>query len=100
MWHREAIARLPAQSKRFSKAVLLAWQSEGVQVRYRNIMIKLFPEDPLYSSLYTPTAVKDYRIFPKAASRPSMGISQGAVRILKGGETRSVVGRALPVPGL
>lgn len=90
----------PTPVQKTLKSGLLAWQSEGVPVRYRNIMIKLFPEDPLYSSLYTPTATKDFRIFPKAAAKPSMGISQGAVRILKGGESRSVVGRALPVPGM
>jgi hypothetical protein len=90
----------PGPVQKILKSGLLAWQSEGVQVRYRNIMIKLFPEDPLYSSLYTPTATKDYRIFPKAAAKPSMGFSQGAVRILKGGESRSIVGRALPVQGM
>lgn len=90
----------PSQVEKVLKSGLIAWQSEGVPVRYRNIMIKLFPEDPLYKSLYTTTATMDYRIFPKPGSRPSMGFSQGAIRILKGEESRSIVGRALPVTGM
>jgi hypothetical protein len=31
---------------------LLAWQSEGVPVWYRNIEIKLYPKDPLYKTTY------------------------------------------------
>ena len=90
----------PNQVEKVLKSGLIAWQSEGVPVRYRNIMIKLFPEDPLYKTLYATTAANDYRIFPKTGARPSLGFSQGAVRILKGEQSRSVVGRALPVPGM
>src|SRR5690606_9454053 len=31
---------------------LMAWQSEGSNVLYRDLRIKLFPEDPLYETLY------------------------------------------------
>jgi len=36
---------------------LMAWQSEGSNVYYRNMKIKLFPEDPLYATLY-PTSLQ------------------------------------------
>ncbi|MEO6095536.1 MAG: DUF1080 domain-containing protein [Fibrobacteria bacterium] len=90
----------PDQVEKVLKSGLIAWQSEGVPVRYRNIMIKLFPEDPLYKSLYTTSATKDYRIFPKSETRPSLGYSQGAIHILMGEDKRSVMGRALRVRGM
>lgn len=78
---------------------LLAWQSEGVPVMYRNIEIKLFPKDPLYKSLYPTTGLADYRILPKTAAKPRLDFNQGALRVVRGAMgIRTVTGRAIPLP--
>lgn len=38
--------------KKTLTAGLLGWQSEGTEVWYRNIEIKLYPEDPLFKTTY------------------------------------------------
>jgi hypothetical protein len=86
----------PNQVEKVLKSGLLAWQSEGVPVRYRNIRIKLFKEDPLYASLYPSTAAADYRILPKAAHKPALRMGPGALRVLSGERSLTVTGRALP----
>lgn len=35
----------------------IGWQSEGPQVLYRNLEIKLFPQDPIYNSVYKPVPI-------------------------------------------
>jgi hypothetical protein len=95
---RVAPADKPDQVEKTLKSGLLAWQSEGVPVRYRNIQIKLFKEDPLYASLYPTTAAGDYRILPKAAAKPSLRIGQGAIRVSRGdGSEVGFSGRALRI---
>jgi hypothetical protein len=80
------------------KSGLLAWQSEGVPVRYRNIQIKLFKEDPLYASLYETTGIADYRIQPKATAMPSIRLEQGVIQVLRGDGAKAIVtGRILPL---
>lgn len=95
---RVAPADKPDQVEKTLKSGLIAWQSEGVPVRYRNIQIKLFKEDPLYAGLYPTVAAQDYRILPRAAAKPSLRLEQGAVRVLRGDGARlTVSGRALPL---
>jgi hypothetical protein len=91
-----APANNPDQVEKVLKSGLLAWQSEGVPVRYRNIQIKLFKEDPLYASLYGTTGLADYRILPKASARPALRMEDGVLRILRGDRSLSVTGRSLP----
>lgn len=86
----------PNQVEKMLKSGLIAWQSEGVPVRYRNIQIKLFKDDPLYASLYPTTSAADYRILPRTASKPALRMEQGVLRVLAGERTLSVTGRALP----
>jgi hypothetical protein len=89
----------PAKIEKMLKSGLLAWQSEGVPVRYRNIEIKLFPEDPLYKSLYPTTGITDYRILPKQGAKPALGLNRNAILILKGdGHAITLSGRSLPLP--
>jgi len=92
-----APASNPNQADKVLKSGLLAWQSEGVPVRYRNIQIKLFKEDPLYASLYGTTGVADYRILPKASAKPTLRMEQGVLRVLKGDRALTLTGRALPM---
>jgi len=92
-------ANNPNQVDKVLKSGLIAWQSEGVPVRYRNIQIKLFKEDPLYASLYGTTALTDYRILPKAAAKPVLQMESGVVSVLRGSRSLILTGRALPVPG-
>jgi Domain of Unknown Function (DUF1080) len=91
----------PDQVEKTLKSGQLAWQSEGVPVRYRNIQIKLFKEDPLYAGLYATTGVKvvkDSRIFPNPGVKPLMGLGQGALRFRQAdGKTVTLSGRALPL---
>lgn len=95
---RVAPADKPDQVEKTLKSGLLAWQSEGVPVRYRNIQIKLFKEDPLYASLYPTTAAADHRIMPKAGTKPSLRVGQGAIRVLRGdGSEAGLSGRALRI---
>jgi Domain of Unknown Function (DUF1080) len=42
----------PNQIEKVLASGLLAWQSEGTPVWYRNIEIKLYPKDPLYKTTY------------------------------------------------
>lgn len=91
-----APANNPNQVEKVLKSGLIAWQSEGVPVRYRNIEIKLFKEDPLYASLYGTTGLADYRILPKSQAKPVLRPVEGALRVLRGDRILSVTGRALP----
>jgi hypothetical protein len=92
----------PDNSSKVEKTLtsgLLAWQSEGVPVKYRNIRIKLFPQDPLYKALYPTTSLADYRILPKTAAKPRLDFGQGVIRVMRGDMgIRSVTGRALQLP--
>lgn len=57
---------------------LIAWQSEGVPVWYRNIKIKLLPKDPLYAKLYPVSVAKakpEHQIVPL---RGKSNLSQSA----------------------
>jgi hypothetical protein len=86
----------PDQVEKTLKSGLIAWQSEGVPVKYRNIQIKLFKDDPLYAGLYGTTAAKDYRILPKAGAKAGLSLENGAVQVLqRGGKTSSITGRTL-----
>jgi hypothetical protein len=86
----------PGPVQKVLKSGLLAWQSEGVPVRYRNIYIKLFKEDPLYASLYETTSAADYRILPKAAAKPALRMEAGVLSVLRGSRSLTLTGRALP----
>jgi Domain of Unknown Function (DUF1080) len=46
-----------SQLVKYLTAGQFAWQSEGSRVWFRNMKIKLLPEDPLYASLYPTTAI-------------------------------------------
>jgi hypothetical protein len=85
----------PDQVEKTLKSGLIAWQSEGTAVRYRNLSIKLFKEDPLYASLYT-TGIADYRILPKAAGKPALKMEAGVLSVLRGKQSLTLTGRALP----
>ncbi len=88
----------PNQVEKVLKSGQIAWQSEGVPVRYRNIQIKLFKEDPLYASLYGTVGTTDYRILPKAAAKPNLRFQQGALRVMRGeGRIFTAAGRAFPL---
>jgi hypothetical protein len=60
---------------------LMAWQSEASNVYYRNLKIKLFPEDPLYSTLY-PTALRAERPVRRTAARPRLVFERGYPKAL------------------
>jgi hypothetical protein len=92
-----APANNPDQVEKVLKSGLLAWQSEGVPVRYRNIAIKLFKEDPLYASLYTTGGMADYRILPKQAAKPVLKMDAGVLSVLRGSRSVTLTGRALPL---
>lgn len=85
----------PDQVEKTLKSGLVAWQSEGVQVRYRNLSVKLFKEDPLYAGLYT-SGTADYRILPRTAARPALRMEGNALRILRGDRSLTVTGKLLP----
>jgi Domain of Unknown Function (DUF1080) len=92
-----APANNPDQVEKVLSSGLIAWQSEGTPVRYRNLSIKLFKEDPLYASLYTPsTGIADYRILPKAAAKPALKMEAGVLSVLRGSRSMTLTGRALP----
>ncbi len=93
-----APANNPDQVEKVLKSGLIAWQSEGTPVRYRNISIKLFKEDPLYATLYLSTGVGDYRILPKQSGKPALHMDAGVISVLRGSKSLSVTGRALPLP--
>ncbi|MEO7778398.1 MAG: DUF1080 domain-containing protein [Fibrobacteria bacterium] len=92
-----APANNPNQVEKTLKSGIIGWQSEGVPVRYRNIYIKLFKEDPLYASLYGTTALTDYRILPKPANKPVMRMEGGVLSVLRGSRSLTLTGRALPL---
>ncbi|MBW8887314.1 MAG: DUF1080 domain-containing protein [Fibrobacteres bacterium] len=93
-------ANNPNQVDKVLKSGLVAWQSEGVPVRYRNIYIKLFKEDPLYASLYGTTGIADYRILPKAGVKPALRMEAGVLSVVRGSQALTLTGQALPVKGL
>ena len=70
----------PNQVEKFLKEGLLGWQSEGVPVQYRNIEIKLYPEDPLYATLY-PTGLKSATIQEKRRESPVLDFRDGILRV-------------------
>jgi hypothetical protein len=76
---------------------LMAWQSEGSNVYYRNLKVKLFPEDPLYATLY-PTAVRAERTAGVGeAARPRLVFDRGfPVMLDENGRRRTLAGRRLP----
>lgn len=55
---------------------LIAWQSEGTQVWYRNLEIQLLPKDPLYSTLY-PSSISGKAPKAARASAPRMRVGAG-----------------------
>ncbi len=76
---------------------LMAWQSEGSNVWFRNLEIKLHPEDPLYPQLY-PSSV---RPAPSATAevgggRPHILMERGfPVMVTRDGKRVSLTGRRL-----
>ena len=48
---------------------LMAWQSEGSNVYYRDLKVQLFPEDPLYETLY-PTSIQGVTRADRRDARP------------------------------
>ena len=70
----------PNQVEKYLKEGLLGWQSEGVPVQYRNIEIKLYPEDPLYATLY-PTGLKAATIQGKRRESPVLDFHDGILRV-------------------
>jgi hypothetical protein len=59
---------------------LMAWQSEGSNVYFRNLEIKLYPEDPLYPTLY-PTSLRG----PHGGTGASRKAVQGVRVVFEGG---------------
>jgi hypothetical protein len=55
---------------------LMAWQSEGSNVYYRNLKIKLLPQDPLYASLYA-SALRPKVAGPKPSLKPYLRFERG-----------------------
>jgi hypothetical protein len=75
----------------------IGWQGEGAKVWYRNMEIKLFPEDPLYQTLY-PTSMKG---IPGIASRREarrFGVGSGTFGPTGEGRLYEIDGRALKKP--
>ncbi len=80
---------------KYLESGLMAWQSEGSNVYYRNMEIKLFPEDPLYEHLY-PTSVRGEAAARKALPRARVRFENGfPVAVTPAGEARTLTGRAL-----
>jgi hypothetical protein len=75
----------PNQIEKLLQNGLLAWQSEGVAVWYRNIEIRLYPQDPLYDSLYRPTGIFNSRRLPRIPSGPRLQFQAGVLRVLQEG---------------
>jgi hypothetical protein len=72
---------------------LMAWQSEGSNVYYRNLRIKLFPEDPLYATLY-PTSLNATTPSRAKLARPRMLFDRGfPTAITTGGKMVTPDGR-------
>lgn len=78
---------------------LMAWQSEGSNVYYRDLKIKLFPEDPLYETLY-PASLRERigRSDKPAGARPTLRFEYGFPVIeMPSGKTVSPQGRTQKV---
>jgi hypothetical protein len=60
-------------------------QSEGGEVWYRGWRIKLLPQDPLYSSLYTPTTLAASRPVRKGPESYRLGFNGATLTILSQG---------------
>lgn len=72
---------------------LMAWQSEGSNVYYRDLKVMLFPEDPLYEHLY-PTSVHGEATVKRRVSRARVVFERGfPVAITANGERRTLDGR-------
>lgn len=77
---------------------LLGWQSEGVPILYRNLMVKLHPEDPLYNKFYGPVTTRsrergDIRLSTSPRNRLHItGMGGRADKV----EGRDVRGAAVP----
>jgi hypothetical protein len=79
---------------------LMAWQSEGSNVYYRNLKVKLLPEDPLYATLY-PTAIRAAGAKPaqRASLKPYLRFERGYPMPLvmnREGTPMSLSGKRLP----
>lgn len=72
------------QVEKLLKDGLLGWQSEGASVQYRFIEIKLYPEDPLYKTLYT-TGLNQVTIRQKSSTSPLLEFRDGVLRVRASG---------------
>ena len=71
----------------------MAWQSEGSNVYYHDIKVKLFPQDPLYAALY-PTSVRGGAPAVKRAARARVVFDRGfPVAVTADGHRRGLDGR-------
>jgi hypothetical protein len=76
---------------------LMAWQSEGSNVYYRDLKIKLFPEDPLYAHFYSTPVRGEAAMRRAVAPRARVMFENGfPVAVTPAGEVRTLNGRALP----
>src|SRR5690606_29246885 len=57
---------------------LIAWQSEGTQVWYRDLEIQLLPDDPLYTTLY-PASLSGKTGKPARVTTPRMQFGAGSL---------------------
>jgi hypothetical protein len=72
---------------------LMGWQSEGSNVYYRDLKIKVFPEDSLYRHLY-PTSLRGATVAPKRAAGTRVIFERGfPVAVTPTGELRTLDGR-------
>lgn len=72
---------------------LMAWQSEGSNVYFRNLEIKLHPEDPLYATLY-PVSLRGASAPARTGARPAVVLERGfPVAVDRDGNMRSLTGR-------
>jgi hypothetical protein len=76
---------------------LMGWQSEGSNIYYRDLRIKLFPEDPLYGQFYS-TPVRGEAALRRAVSPRARVVFENGfpVAVTPTGEMRTLQGRALP----
>lgn len=71
----------------------MAWQSEGSNVYYHDIKVKLFPADPLYATLY-PTALKAQPTTRATAPRVRVVFERGTpLLVLPSGKEVTAGGR-------
>ncbi len=74
---------------------LMAWQSEGSNVYYRDLKVQLFPEDPLYATLY-PASLRESAAQgdTRTSLGPTLRFERGApVIVLPSGKIVSPEGR-------